>query len=130
MRFLNYLALLTSITIAGIAAYFSVLGMATIFSGAVIGTIVMMGAREPIGEMGILDSAPRSASVTAEQDTRLLKIEREAFNELLSDHIEIARGVIQVLLHRLRQVSSASTHHDTPTTQDLPKEPARKQEKD
>ena len=46
MRFLNYLALLTSITIAGIAAYFSVIGMATIFSGAIIGTIVMMGALE------------------------------------------------------------------------------------
>lgn len=111
----------------GDALYIVIDGKMRIHKGDV--TIVMMGAREPIGEMGILDSAPRSASVTAEQDTRLLKIEREAFNELLSDHIEIARGVIQVLLHRLRQVSSASAHHDTPTTQDLSKEPARKQEK-
>ena len=46
MRFLNYLALFTSITIAGIAAYFSVIGMATIFAGAFMGTIVMMSALE------------------------------------------------------------------------------------
>lgn len=46
VKFLNYLALVTSITIAGIAAYFSVIGMATIFAGAYIGTIVMMTALE------------------------------------------------------------------------------------
>ena len=46
IKFLNYLALVTSITIAGIAAYFSVIGMATIFAGAYIGTIVMMTALE------------------------------------------------------------------------------------
>jgi len=40
------MALLTSLAIAGIAAYFSVIGMATIFAGAYIGTIVMMTALE------------------------------------------------------------------------------------
>src|SRR5210317_830607 len=46
IKFLNYLALLTSIVIAGIAAYFSVIGMATMFAGAYLGTIVMMSALE------------------------------------------------------------------------------------
>ena len=46
LKFLNYLALLTSLSIAGIAAYFSVIGMATMFAGAYIGTIVMMTALE------------------------------------------------------------------------------------
>lgn len=46
MKYLNYLALFTSITIAGIAAYFSVIGMATIFAGAWLGTIIMMSALE------------------------------------------------------------------------------------
>lgn len=45
-KFLNYLALATSLTIAGIAAYFSVIGMATMFAGAYIGTVVMMSALE------------------------------------------------------------------------------------
>ena len=46
IKYLNYIALITSITIAGIAAYFSVIGMATIFAGAYLGTIVMMTALE------------------------------------------------------------------------------------
>jgi hypothetical protein len=32
--FLSYLALITSLAVAGIAAYFSVIGLATIFAGA------------------------------------------------------------------------------------------------
>ena len=46
MKFLNYLALFTSLTIAGIAAYFSVLGLATIFAGAFLGVVIMAGALE------------------------------------------------------------------------------------
>jgi len=46
MKFLNYLALITSLGIAGIAAYFSVLGLATIFSGAFLGIVIMAGALE------------------------------------------------------------------------------------
>ena len=45
-KFLNYLALATSLGIATIAAYFSVVGMATIFAGAFLGTVVMMSALE------------------------------------------------------------------------------------
>lgn len=41
MKSLNLLALMTSLTIAGIAAYFSVLGLATIFAGAYLGVVVM-----------------------------------------------------------------------------------------
>ena len=46
MKFLNYLALATSLMIAGIAAYFSVIGMGIIFAGAYLSTIVMMSALE------------------------------------------------------------------------------------
>ena len=45
-KFLNYLALATSIYIAGIAAYFSVIGLATIFAGAYLGVVVMTSALE------------------------------------------------------------------------------------
>lgn len=46
MKYLNYLALITSVGIAGIAAYFSVLGLATIFAGAFLGIVIMAGALE------------------------------------------------------------------------------------
>jgi hypothetical protein len=45
-KFLNYLALVSSIGIAGIAAYFSVIGLATIFAGAYLGVVIMTGALE------------------------------------------------------------------------------------
>ena len=45
-RFLNYLAVITSLGIASIAAYFSVLGLATIFAGAFMGIVIMAGALE------------------------------------------------------------------------------------
>ena len=46
MKYLNWLALVTSVAIAGIAAYFSVLGLATIFAGAFMGIVIMAGALE------------------------------------------------------------------------------------
>ena len=45
-KFLSYLALFTSLTIASIAAYFSVVGLATIFAGAWLGVVLMTGALE------------------------------------------------------------------------------------
>ena len=45
-KFYNYLALGTSLAIAGIAAYFSVIGLATIFAGAALGVIIMTGVLE------------------------------------------------------------------------------------
>ena len=45
-KFLNYLALGTSLVIAGIAAYFSVLGLATIFAGAWLSVVIMTGGLE------------------------------------------------------------------------------------
>ena len=46
MKWLNYLALGTSIGIAVIAAYFSVLGLATIFAGAYLSVVVMASVLE------------------------------------------------------------------------------------
>ena len=46
MKFLNSLALITSLGIAGIAAYFSVLGLATIFAGAYLGVVIMASVLE------------------------------------------------------------------------------------
>jgi len=46
MKLLNLLALFTSLSIAGIAAYFSILGLATIFAGAYLGVVVMASVLE------------------------------------------------------------------------------------
>lgn len=69
--------------------------------------IAELGERECFGEMAILDAAPRSATVTAVQDTNLLKISREDFQEIMSEKPEIALGIIKVLSHRLRNAIGA-----------------------
>src|SRR3972149_107895 len=43
--------------------------------------LAVRGSGEMIGEMGLLEQAPRSASVHATQDSRLLKIGQEAFRQ-------------------------------------------------
>jgi len=64
--------------------------------------IAELGERECFGEMAILDAAPRSATVSAVSETRLLKIAREDFQEIMAEKPEIANGVIKVLTRRLR----------------------------
>lgn len=62
-----------------------------------------MGARQVFGEMALLDGEPRTATIRTTQPTRLLRLDQEPFYELMDDRIEIARGVIHVLLQRLRK---------------------------
>jgi hypothetical protein len=55
------------------------------------------------GELAVLDPEPRSASVTAISDTHLLRLDREAFLELMASNMEVVRGVLSVLCDRIRQ---------------------------
>jgi CRP/FNR family cyclic AMP-dependent transcriptional regulator len=71
-------------------------------------TLVELGEKECFGEMSILDSEPRSATVTAMGDLELLKIQREDFYEILAQKSEIAHGIIKVLTHRLREANKRS----------------------
>jgi HEAT repeat protein len=65
-------------------------------------TLNHLGEREVFGEMALLDPEARVASVTAVEDTRLLRLEQEPFFELMQERIEVARGIIQVLTRYLR----------------------------
>ena len=70
--------------------------------------LVRLGERDVFGEMAVLDSEPRSASVTAVEDTVLLKIGRDDFRDILGERPEIAMGVMKVLTRRLRETSRKS----------------------
>ena len=64
--------------------------------------IIEFGKGQTVGELAMLDPEPRSASVTATQDTHLFRFDKEAFDEVMADQPEIAYGVIRVLCKRLR----------------------------
>ena len=63
-----------------------------------------MGPGEFFGEMSLLDGEPRSATVRAETDMRLLVILRRNFQSLLSEVPELTRSILVVLSRRLREI--------------------------
>jgi hypothetical protein len=65
-------------------------------------TLNYLGERDVFGEMAILDPAPRVASITAVERTRLLCLDQETLYELMEDHSEVAQGIIRVLSQHLR----------------------------
>ena len=87
----------------GAALYIVIEGNVRVTSPS--GLNVELGAREIFGEMAALDPEPRSATVTASEPTRLFRLEQESLYDLMADRIEVVRGVIRVLCHRLRAVT-------------------------
>ena len=71
--------------------------------------IANLPASTVLGEMGLIDSEPRSASIIAAKPTRLLSIRREDFFALLRRHRTLAAkvlwGLCRVLNERLRDTS-------------------------
>jgi CRP-like cAMP-binding protein len=60
---------------------------------------------EVIGEMSIIESVPRSASVTALGEVRTLVIRSEMFKAILRQRPEVSLAVMRVLSRRLRERS-------------------------
>lgn len=84
----------------GDSFYIIVNGEVRVHDGAY--TINTLGESEVFGEMALLDPEPRMASVTAEGDTLLLRLDQDPFYELMDARSEVARGIIRVLSNRLR----------------------------
>ena len=70
-----------------------------------------MGPGDCFGEMALLHAAPRSASVTAESDMRLLVLTSREFSTLLEDMPSVARKVLAAVGERLRDAERAQAHH-------------------
>lgn len=68
-------------------------------------TITTLGPGDVVGEMAVLDSEPRSATVRATSEAEALRIGSEEFYEILHEQIDIAEGVIRVLSRRVRQLN-------------------------
>ena len=73
-------------------------------------TIVELGQGSTVGELAVLEPAPRSASVIALEPTRVLRVDEIVLDELLVEWPELARGVIAQLVSRLREVTDSDDH--------------------
>jgi CRP-like cAMP-binding protein len=81
------------------------------------------GPRDFFGEMSLLDDAPRSATVRALSDAKILALSRSDFLNVMRRSPDVAMAVVQELTRRLRdtdeQASSLSFQRVTQRTQGL-----------
>jgi CRP/FNR family transcriptional regulator, cyclic AMP receptor protein len=70
-----------------------------------------LGPGQCFGEMALLDAAPRSATVTAESDMRLLVLDSRQFSTLIEDTPVIGRRILEAVAERMRQTERAQPHH-------------------
>ena len=92
----------------------------TIFDGSVVverknhfyegGTMARLAPKSCFGEMAILDDAPRSATITVEEPTRLLRFSRAKFERLLDSHslgaYKLVYGMACILAQRQRRLNN------------------------
>lgn len=64
--------------------------------------IAIIGPQEAFGTWALFDEEPRVATATTLEDARLLRVNRDEFIDLLSDHVQITQGVLRALTKRLR----------------------------
>jgi CRP/FNR family cyclic AMP-dependent transcriptional regulator len=66
-------------------------------------TVTVLGPGSLIGEMGLLDGAPRSASCTAISNLRCAILTRDALNQLLDDQPRTAAKLMMAISLRIAQ---------------------------
>lgn len=76
-------------------------GSVKVHDGAL--TLAILKSRDFFGELSLLDTEPRSASVTALEDSVLLRIDQQAFYEIMADRSEVIREIMKILCRRLRK---------------------------
>lgn len=64
--------------------------------------LATLGPGAPVGEIALIDEAPRNATVTATKDTSLLVVGQREFAGLLNESPEFARALMMALASRLR----------------------------
>jgi CRP/FNR family cyclic AMP-dependent transcriptional regulator len=91
----------------GIGLFIIAKGSATVsIGGRKKGTI---DKGEFFGEIALLDGGPRTATVTADSDVKLLGLTEWVFRGLLQEHPSIAVKTLQAMAARLRSATKAAT---------------------
>ncbi len=62
------------------------------------------------GEMSIINNAPRSASATAQRDSRLVFVSTEQMTELMEQSPEIVFALLRAFSHRMREFNRQFAH--------------------
>ncbi len=77
-------------------------GKVTLFRG---GQKLMVAKENDVfGTWALFDDEPLVATATTLEDTRLLRIDREDFIDLLADNVAITQSILKTLVKRLRNL--------------------------
>lgn len=67
--------------------------------------LATLASGDYVGEMSLIDNAPHSATVVADQQVDVLVLGRDSFLRCLSENTEMSHAVMRVLVQRLRKAS-------------------------
>jgi signal transduction histidine kinase len=73
--------------------------------------LATLGPGEVVGEIALLDNAPRTASVTSATDATLIRIPAAAFEELIEDS-RVVRRMFRTVTSRLRGIEDTLRHEE------------------
>src|SRR5258706_471240 len=96
----------------GDAVYLIVTGRVRVFVGGgerPEKTINELGPGACIGEMAVLDSSPRSATVRALDRTRALRVPGGGFKRVMSERPEMSEAIVTELVRRMRGMMAQAT---------------------
>ena len=69
--------------------------------------LAALGKGDIVGEMGLIDEAPRSATITALKGAELAFLSSGRFNEIAGQHPEIYRHLLRIICIRLRATNDS-----------------------
>jgi len=90
------------------------IGLFVIADGTAVVTIggakkATLGPGDFFGEIALLDGGPRTATVTATSDVKLLGLTEWVFRGLMQEHPSIAVKTLQAMAGRLRNATKSAT---------------------
>ncbi|MGH1419643.1 MAG: cyclic nucleotide-binding domain-containing protein [Hyphomicrobiaceae bacterium] len=75
--------------------------------GKVLDTI---GTGDILGEMALIDGAPRSATATAKEPSKVIAIDKQAFRKMTQNNPDFALDIMARLVDRLRRMNEAQIY--------------------
>lgn len=94
---------------SGEVMYIVIEGQVEILDGPVL--LEVAGPGSIFGELALIDDAPRSASVVAKTDCRLVAVDRRRFQYMVQETPFFALEVMKVIADRLRRKNVRTRSH-------------------
>lgn len=74
-------------------------------------TLAELGPGEVVGEMGLLDGEPRSATVVAIAPTETIELDAVLLNDILRQYPQVSSKLLRILSQRLRSTNELAEYY-------------------